>query len=381
MRLYSYIKGNYTVKISGGHIEKILNRAIGKRMYIRGVKKNGDTAVMSVSKDGFEILKELAEENGAELYILEYEGIDKTVGLMKKRWMFFSACVTAGVCVLVSSSFIWTIDVPEADYISKQEVVTALSDMGIKTGHIRHNIDYTAVSNALVTRFDNLIWANVELKGTRLVVSFVPRKHAPKLVPAEIPSDIIAKKDGYIMAITAENGEKNVKIGDTVIKGQVLISGLVPSVQVGTRRVHSLGSVKAVTWTEEEKTQKLYKYEKNFSGNSTKKSEIELPFLKIPLYFKKNIDFLNYDSIIKEKNILFLTYKEYTYNEYTLKKVPIAKEEAIKLAEDELKEKINSETENIKDIKTTVKPIDEETISVRVLAQCEEEIGEQRAIE
>lgn len=76
-----------------------------------------------------------------------------------------------------------------------------------------------------------------------------------------------------------------------------------------------------------------------------------------------------------------MTYKEYTYNEYTLKKVPITEEEAIKLAEDELKEKINSETENIKDIKTTVKPIDEETISVRVLAQCEEEIGEQRAIE
>lgn len=380
--IYRLIKGIYCVKLSGEHTQRVLNRAIVKKIFISDLKKISDNNFeLNVSRKGLEILKELASESGVSVDIISYRGIDKIFENIKRRWMFFYAAVTAAVCVLFSSSFIWTIDVPDVDYITREEIVSTLAEYGIKEGSLRKTIDYKKISNALVTKYESLIWANVELSGTRLKVSLVPRTPTPEIVPFGVPSDIIASKDGVITDVIAENGEKKVKAGDTVVKGQVLISGLVPSTAVGTRYVHSQGEVKAKTWTEKTKEQKLYKYEKEFTGNKIKKSELEIPFIKIPLYFKKNIDFYNYESIIKEKNILFVTLKDYIYSEYNLKKVPLTLEEAVKIAEEELQMQITEETTDIKNMKTTFKAVDEETILVRVLAESEGEIGEQRAIE
>lgn len=160
----------------------------------------------------------------------------------------------------------------------------------------------------------------------------------------------------------------------------MLISGLIPSERVGTRYVHSEGSVKAKTWVEKEKKQKLFTYEKNFTGRAVKKAEFEIPFVKIPLNFKKNIDFYNYECIIEERDVLFLTFRNYIYSEYNLKKTPISEAEAVKKAENELQLEITEETSGIKNMKTTFKSIDENTVSVRILAECEEEIGGEREI-
>jgi len=382
INIYRFIKGVYNIKLSGEHSQRVLNRALMKKIYITDVKKISDNNFeLCVSKTGLQIIKDIAEESNVTVQTLNYRGISKIFSNMKKRWMFIYASVTAIVCVLFSSSFIWEIDVPEVDYIKKEDIIATLKEYGIKEGALRKTIDYKVISNALITKYESLIWANVELSGTRIKVSLVPRTPTPQMIPFGVPNDIIAKKDGVITGIIAENGEKKVKVGDTVIKGQVLISGIVPSTAVGTRYVHSKGKITAKTWTEKEKEQKLYKYEKEFTGNQIKKAEIELPFVKIPLYFKKNIDFYNYESIIKEKNILFLTFREYEYLEYNLKKVPMTLEEAINLAEDELENQIKNEATQINNFKTTSEMIDEETVYVRVLAESEEEIGEEREIE
>lgn len=379
--VYRFIKGLYTVKLSGERSQRVLNRALKKKLYITDLKKTGEYEYeLFLSPKGLEILKKISEEAGVTFEVLEFRGLKKILSGIKKRKMFFYAAVTSAVCVLFSASFIWKIEIPEADYITKEEIMSVLKKYGIEEGKIRKSYDFKKISNELVTKYENLIWANVELSGTKINVTVVPRTHAPKIVSADVPADIIALKDGVITEITAENGEKRVKVGDTVIKGQVLISGLIPSERVGTRYVHSEGSVKAKTWVEKEKKQKLFTYEKNFTGRAVKKAEFEIPFVKIPLNFKKNIDFYNYECIIEERDVLFLTFRNYIYSEYNLKKTPISEAEAVKKAENELQLEITEEASGIKNMKTTFKSIDEDTVSVRVLAECEEEIGGEREI-
>lgn len=382
INLYRFIKGVYIIKLSGERAQRVLNRALMKKIYITDLKKIcDDNFELCVSKTGLNVIEEIAQESNVSFQIISFKGISKIFGSMKKRWMFMYASITAVVCVLFSSSFIWAIEIPDVSYIKKEEILRTLNEYGIKEGTLRKTWDYKVISNALITNNESLIWANVELSGTKIKVSLVPRTPTPKIVPFGVPSDVIAKKDGVITEIIAENGEKKVKVGDTVVKGQILISGIIPSPAVGTRYVHSQGKIIAKTWTEKEKEQKLYKYDKELTGNKIIKREIELPFFKIPLYFKKNIDFYNYESIIKEKNILFLTYREYEYLEYNLLKNTLSSEEAINLAKNELENEIEKEISKINNFKITSQMIDKETVYVRVLAESEEEIGEQRSIE
>ena len=125
------------------------------------------------------------------------------------------------------------------------------------------------------------------------------------------------------------------------------------------------------------KEQKLYEYEKNYTGNTEKTYEIDLGGIKLPLYLKKNIDFYNYDSIIKESNILFFKVKKHEFSEYTLKKKKLSVQDAVKRCSEEILEEIKKETENIKYKKVTFVKKDEETVEVRVFVKSVESVGEE----
>ncbi len=376
MNIYGFFAGYFEVVIKGGRVERFLNIIVNKKIYIWNVIKNKDGNIsFFVSKRGFEKVKELAENNGIECVLRQEYGFGCYLKNLKKRWMF-AIFVPLGISILfLFSSVIWQVEITKADYIKENEVREVLKELGLSEGKIKYNIDYRNASNVLLTKFDELIWANVELEGTKLVVTLQPRKKAPEFIDKDTPCNLVAKKDGYILSIIAENGEKAVKVGDTVLKGQTLISGIVQSNRVGARYVHSLGKVTAKTWSEKEKEQKLYKYDKIYTGQVKNLWELNIFGFKIPIYFKKNIDFYNYDSIIKESNIFFLNFRKYEYREYKLKKTKISVKDAVKICSDELLAEIKKETKDIKTKKISYSNIDDETINVRVFTESEEDIA------
>ena len=127
--------------------------------------------------------------------------------------------------------------------------------------------------------------------------------------------------------------------------------------------------------------QKLYRYEKVPTGKESIHREVILPFLKIPLDFRQSIDFYNYDSIIKEKNFLFLTYRETNRREYALAKQAITVEQAVESATACLAEQMAKDgIEQVISQKVSFDRIDEETVLVTMLAECEEELGVPREI-
>lgn len=381
-KTYQFLKGYCRVQAEGPHLEKLLNLALCNSIYLWDVKKEGaDKILFSVSNRGFRLMQSYAETTQSKLQILSRKGVDVLWNSTKRHRVFSISAFLCVTVILVSASFIWTVEIEGGDFVDEEKIIRQLSSYGLSRGSFRKTVDYTRISNQLIQDFDEILWANVELKGTKLMVTLVPRTPAPQVIPKEIPTNIVAKKDGIIQEITAENGEAMVRAGDTVVKDQILISGLIPSPTVGSRYVHSIGQIRAVTWETCTVEQKLYRYDKILTGEESIHREVELPFLKIPLDFRQTIDFYNYDSIIKEKNLFFLTYRETVSQEYTLQKTPITEQEAVEEAkqklEEELKKKHISETISQK---ISHSFIDNETLSVTLLAQCEEELGVEKEI-
>ncbi len=376
MNIYNFFKGYFRIEISGSRIERFINIIVNNKIYIWNVFKNtDDTITFFANKKNCDKIMELAEINGVVCEKKQAYGFNELMKNMKKRWMFTAFVPISIAVVFLFSSVIWKVEISKADYVSEKEIRNVLKSIGLSEGKIKYNIDYRNAANVLLTEFDELIWADLELQGTKLVVTLQPRTKAPEIIKSDVPCNIVASKDGYIIDIIAENGEKVVKKGDTVLKGQTLISGIVQSNKVGARYVHSLGSVTAKTWNEKIKEQKLYKYDKIYTGKTKNLCEIDIFGVKIPLYFKKNIDFYNYDSIIKESNIFFLNFRKYEYREYNLKKKKLSLNEAVKIASEELLSEIKKETDNIKTKKVSYSTLDSETIKVRVFTESEEDIA------
>lgn len=376
--MYKFFKGYVRIIVQGRRAERFLNIIAEDRIVIWNVGKlDEDKIEFFTFKKNVDYLIEKSKISGLMCDITGKYGFFEEIKRLKKRWMFAFFIPGFSAVLFLCSSVIWSVDIPDVDYIDKNKIKTALHEVGIGVGKIKYNIDVRHAANYLLMKYDELIWANVEFEGTRVRVTLEPRDKIPEIVDKDTPCNIVSKKDGYIIKIIAENGDKAVKIGDAVVKGQLLISGIVQSQKIGGRYVHAQGEVVAETWTEKKKEQKLYEYEKIYTGNTEKTYEIDLGGIKFPLYLKKNIDFYNYDSIIKESNILFFKVKKHEFSEYTLKKKKLSVQDAVKRCSEEILEEIKKETENIKYKKVTFVKKDEETVEVRVFVKSVESVGEE----
>ncbi len=382
IRAYRFLRGYRCYRATGIHLEKFLNLCLSHKLYLWNIcRPDVNTMFFCVSNRGAALICEFAEKTGTSLLSEEGRGLPVLMKTVKKRRIFLVSAICCFVGIFAASSFIWTVSFDAPDGIDTGEIRSFLKENGLGVGSIRKTVDTTYVSNQIINRFPQVLWANVELSDTNLTVTLVPRTDAPPIVPKDVPANIVAKKNGYIKEITAENGDALVRVGDTVVKDQVLISGLIPSPTVGTRYIHSQGSVRAVTWEEKSYEMKLYEYVKVPTGNEKIHREAELSFLKIPLDFGQSIDFYNYDSIIKEKHFLFVTYRKTVFLEYTLKKQERTEEDAIKEATDRfLKELSEQGIEDLISLKTQSEPLSGDCILVTVFAECEEELGVSRSI-
>lgn len=374
--MYKFLKGYSKIKVFGNRAERFLNVLSKEKILIWNVGKNKENEIefFAFSKN-VTFISEKAKKYGLTVEEFKKYGFFEEVKRLKKRWMFAIFLPLFAILIFLFSSVIWSVDVPNVDYIEKEKIITALKEVGIAKGKIKYNMDVRHASNYLLMKYEELIWANVEIFGTRVEVTLEPRDEKPKIVDKDTPCNIVAKKDGFIVSMIAENGDKAVKIGDNVVKGQTLISGVVQSTAVGARYVHAQGTVMAEARNEKAKTQKLYEYKKNYTGKSKKNYEFNIFGRKIPIDFQKNIDFFNYDSIIKESDILFFNVKTQIKNEYTLKKETLSLEEAVKKCSDELFFEIEKSTKNIKNKKVTYQKINDETIKVKVVVESLENIG------
>jgi similar to stage IV sporulation protein len=147
-----------------------------------------------------------------------------------------------------------------------------------------------------------LSWVGVEIKGTRLIISVREGVEPPVVIPVDKPCHIIAERDGIVTSVKAKNGLALVKEGDTIIKGQILISGNIESIrpEFGVKQVHAIGEVVARTWYEVKKEVPAKEIVRKRTGNEWSKTSIYFLDFKIPLPSGKN-PFVLFESSIFDK--------------------------------------------------------------------------------
>ena len=192
----------------------------------------------------------------------------------------------------------------------------------------------------------------MEIKGTNLIVKVVEADEKPEIINEDEYCNIVAKKDGIIAKVNAQNGTPIVKEGDTVKKGDVLVQGWLEGKYTDNRYVHAEGEVIAKVWySEKEKIYYNQNYE-NQTGNKERKYSININNFKINL-FKTLSKFENYDTIstIKKLKITsnFYLPLEIVVNDNFEKEkctVQYDKNEAKEIGIKKLKEKLEQEIQN-----------------------------------
>ncbi len=117
------------------------------------------------------------------------------------------------------------------DKVATEVILEKLSENGIKPGALKFSINPDNVVDNIMLGINDLSRISVSVRGTRVFVNVSERVKPPDLIDKNLPCDLVAAKDGVIYSIVAKEGLETVKIGDTVTKGQLLVTGTIENVK------------------------------------------------------------------------------------------------------------------------------------------------------
>lgn len=94
-------------------------------------------------------------------------------------------------------------------------------------------------------RFAEIAWITVNVEGSRVTAILEEAVPPPAVVEDGIPTNLIAGETGFITRVEVQNGNAVVKPGDSVLAGDLLVSGIMDNKMGESRLAHARGRVYA----------------------------------------------------------------------------------------------------------------------------------------
>lgn len=298
---FNYIFGYVRIYIEGYYIERFINICTSKKIVIWNLKREaGIKLFFNAGINEFRELCKIAKRTQCKIKIEDKKGIPFILHRYKKRKIFAGFLLAIIVVIAISSNFIWNIQIEAQDDEEFENIEQDLEAVGLKVGTAKSEIDTKEIMNKLRLKRDDIAWVGMELKGTNMIVKLVKADQKPEIVDDSEYCNIVSDKEGIITKINVQNGTANVKVGDTVKEGMVLVNGWMEGKYTGVRYVHAKAEIEAKIWYTENITIPYNATETIETGEEEVNYGIKLNNFEIN--FPKGVSkFEFYDTIKEEK--------------------------------------------------------------------------------
>lgn len=305
-RLVNALRGNVCLEVEGAFPERFLNLCAQRGILFWKVEWLEATRLrLTVTRRGSRQAMELGERVLCTVTPAARAGVPFFLARFKKRYTFWVGLALSLAAVCILSSFILTIEVQGNTTVSTARILTELRRQGLSIGTYGPGLDERTVSNKTLLQIPELSWMSINLYGTRAEVLVREATQAPEVLDAGQHGSVVARASGIITKVEALTGEAVVKVGDTVLEGETLISGTVhldaPQYSelpdLGTLQVRAEGRVYARTWRTLSAQLPLEAQVKRYTGEETSLWSVTVLGRRFEFFGKGGISFNRYDKI------------------------------------------------------------------------------------
>ncbi len=382
--ILNYFTGYVKIKVEGLFLERFINICVSKKILLMDIKREKSTIMYAnVGIADYKKLKQVARKTKSKIKIQRKKGLPFTIKKYRKRKIFGILFVVILALLIVSSNYIWNIEISGNVKITNQEILQSLEESGLKVGLSKNDIDINAVISKIRLDREDIAWIGITVKGTNAIVKIKEAAKAPEVIDENKFCNIVANKTGMITKINVQNGTANVKVGDIVEEGDILVNGYLEGKYTGTRYVHGAATVEAKIWYTKKEKAMLKQQIPVQTGNEEKKYSIKFKKNQINL-FKTLSKFEKYDTINENKKIILFSnfylpieVVKITNKEYVLQDVTYTNEEQIQILTEKLKKELLEEIgeqKNIVNVNVNTYSQDE-AVEVEVTYEVLENIG------
>ena len=351
--IFSYILGFLKVSIEGYYIERFINICKNKKITIWNLKRNsGISLLLNVRIKEFKEVCKIAKKTGCKIKIKNKKGLPFLINRYKKRKIFIILLLFVAITIAISSNFVWNVDILIENNENLENIREDIENAGLKTGKLKSKISTKEIINKIRLEREDIAWMGIELKGTNAIVKLVKADEKPEIVDESEYCNIVSNKTGIITKINVQEGTANVKVGDTIKTGDILINGWMEGKFTGIRYVHARGEIEAKVWYTKNKKIPYKLTDTEYTGEEENKYRIKFGNFEIN-FPKKYSKFKIYDTIETENKIrlfsdlyLPISIVKTTYKEKKEVKKSYTVEEAKNIGIKELEEELEKEIEN-----------------------------------
>ena len=387
--LLNHLTGYINIKVESFFIERFINICISKKILLWNMKREKSSILYaSISIRDYKRLKEIARKTKSKVKIQNKLGLPFIFHKYRKRKIFVLFFLLMIISLIITSNFIWNIELKGNINISSEEIIKVLNSNGLKVGMRKNNINTETIINNIRLQRNDIAWIGINIKGTNAIVQIKEADKAPEIVNEDDYCNIISDKDATITKISVQNGTAVVNVGDIVKKGDLLVYGYMEGKYTGIRYVHSQADIEAKVWYT--KKEKFYYNQETKVPTGATETKYTLDFKKNKINFYKTLSkFKNYDTINESKKLMLFSnfylpieIVKTTNYEYDLQPKIYTEEELIEIGTKKLEEDLDKEIENKENIlnKQVNTYPNEGYIEVEVIYEVLENIGSKEKI-
>lgn len=226
MDFWQSLNGIVCATVTSADPTSVLSRAQNENITLDCVTLIDDITVrFNVSRQDYKMLKKLLDERGEKLEITEKLGLFWRLKACMKRPILLVGILLLLITGMLIPTRIYFFRVEGNTNIPTRLILEVASQNGIHFGASRRQVRSEKVKNKLLEAIPQLQWAGINTAGCVATISVRERQPDAMKPEKEGVSSIVADRDGIIHELTVTNGSAACKIGESVTKGQTLISG------------------------------------------------------------------------------------------------------------------------------------------------------------
>jgi Cell division septal protein len=336
-----------------------------------------------MSRRDWYALRQAAKNLDCTLTAERRAGVPFFLGRFRRRYVLLAGAAACAAALFFGSFFIWDFTIEGNTSVTDEEILRALQENGITIGTFGFSVDAEDLRNHVLLEIPQLSWITVNVSGCQAQVQVRERVPKPELADRRTPSNLVARRDGLVVQVRALEGEKCVLPGNSVEKGQILISGVRDTDTFGAQVTAGMGEVWARTWYRLTAQMPLRVEKKVYAQREQKRFALIFGTHRINLYGNSSHSGENYDKIATRTHLSFfgvplpVTMAEEVCRPYTVSPAERSPAEAQKDGEALLKEYLAALVEREGTVSSTLCSVRRQgdVLEVTLTAECREQIG------
>ncbi|NMB29838.1 MAG: sporulation protein YqfD [Clostridiales bacterium] len=283
-KVFKYMRGYVNFHCIGGFQSEFVNDLILNGIKVWALKKDGEHLYASVFATDYKTTAKIAKRHHVKIRLEKKKGTIFTINKRKNRFGIAIGLLAFCFFLTFMSNYVWDIEVIGNESISSREILLTARDLGIRRGTFGPALDLRTIEQKTLLLIDDLSWVGINRHGSKITIDVRERIVEPDIVADDKPCNIVATKTGQILYTEVYSGQLLVPIGSSVLKGNIIVSGILEDEEGNTSYVHADAKIIAEYEEQIKFSIPFKRTEDILTGEVKKRNYITILGLDLPLF-------------------------------------------------------------------------------------------------